>query len=87
MVNANAIEAGATLIYTTHLKFPRLLGENKTVITDDNRNQWALCVDFKLNEVNLWRLEDCIMKEGGILSYINQFQGMHKILKNTLIIT
>jgi len=54
-------------------------------VTDDNRNQWALCIDFKQNEVNLWRLEDCIMKEGAILSNITQFLGMHKILKNTVI--
>lgn len=63
------------------MRFPRLLGDDKLIVTDDNRNEWLLAVDFKCNGVFLWRNEDCITKEGTILSNVTKYLGMHKIIK------
>ena len=44
-----AADQGCAIIQSYHLKFRRLLGEFGCILTDEERSEWILLVDYRSN--------------------------------------
>jgi len=77
-LHAHSAEKGCSIITSTHLKFKRLLGENKCILTDEHRAEWILLVDYTTNQVIFHKSSDSKKSDGEILLFLKPLeQGMY----------
>ena len=73
-----AAEKGCTIIQSCHLKFKRLLGDSKCIVSDDNQAEWLLLVDYNTMEVIFHKSTDSNMSDGEVLLFLKPLeQGMY----------
>ena len=73
-----AAEKGCTIIQSCHLKFKRLLGDSKCILSDDNQAEWLLLVDYNTMEVIFHISTDSNMSDGEVLLFLKPLeQGMY----------
>ena len=62
-----AADQGCSIIQSSHLKFRRLLGESSCILTDEERSEWILLVDYRSNRVIFHKSSDSMRTDAAIL--------------------
>ena len=73
-----AADQGCSIITTSHLQYNRLLGDDCCILTDQERSDWVLLVDFRSNSVYLHKYTDSMKTDTEISENLQFFlTGMY----------
>ena len=77
-MNQTAANRGCTIIQSCHLKFKRLLGDSKCILTDEKQCEWLLLVDYNTNQVLFHKATDSNKSDAEVLLFLKPLeQGMY----------